>query len=215
MIKAVVYDFDGVIADSFPAVYHAYKKIAQELKLDFPQDIEGFRALYGKNYIECMQNLKIAQEDQARAKQMFSASMEEAGYLPFQGIDEVLSVSAKNHNLYLLSASSPGQLKSFLKKHEFDAFFQEIISAMERRERKAVLMQELIKKLSITPEEIISIGDRVTDYIAAKKNLIPDENIILTAYGWGLDRQAFPGVNIVDSPIEILELIKKINKKYI
>ena len=56
-IKAIIFDYDGVIVDSFPSVFEVYKIIAAECGGHIPKDLEEFRELYGYDYRECLRNL--------------------------------------------------------------------------------------------------------------------------------------------------------------
>ena len=47
----------------------------------------------------------------------------------------------------------------------------------------------------------------IFDYEAAQKAGIPDENIILVTYGWGLDQSRIGNVKIADTPEDIFKFI--------
>ena len=56
MIKAVIFDYDGVIVDTLPAVFEVYKVICRRFGVREPRDIEEYRSLYGYNFKSCLKN---------------------------------------------------------------------------------------------------------------------------------------------------------------
>ncbi len=63
MIKLIFFDYDGVIVDSFPTIYNVYRVMVRELGIKkFPDTLEEFCQIYGRNYRKCYENLGIPVE---------------------------------------------------------------------------------------------------------------------------------------------------------
>ena len=57
MVKWIIFDYDGVIVDSFPIVYEIYKMMCLKLNKEFPKDIEGFKKVYDHTSSGCYNHL--------------------------------------------------------------------------------------------------------------------------------------------------------------
>lgn len=74
MIKAVICDFDGTLADTFAANYHAYQKAFGEQGLTLTE--ETYRAAFGLRYDDFMrmmdiQDSQIAQDIRERKRELY------------------------------------------------------------------------------------------------------------------------------------------------
>lgn len=65
MIKAVICDFDGTLADTFAANYHAYQKAFEEQGLALTE--ETYRAAFGLRYDDFMRRMNIRDPQIAHA----------------------------------------------------------------------------------------------------------------------------------------------------
>ena len=74
MIKAITCDFDGTLADTFAANYHAYQKAFDEQGLTLTE--EAYRAAFGLRYDDFMRVMdirdpQIAQNIRERKKELY------------------------------------------------------------------------------------------------------------------------------------------------
>lgn len=215
MIKAIIFDYDGVIVDSFEGVFEVYKKICKNFRIAPPGDIDEFRKIYGYNYLECLDNLGIKEKDFGKANEIFSEEIVEIDHDIFENIAKVIEKLSAEHDLYLVSASSEKEILPRMKKFGLFDFFQEIYSGADKKMQKSEMFKETMNNFNYSPDEVITIGDRAIDYDASKKAGLDDENIILVTYGWGLNKKVIGDAKIANNPKEILNLIEKINKKTI
>jgi len=87
MIKLIIFDYDGVIVDSFKTVYEVYKIICQKLGVKKPKNIEVFRNIYGYNLIECQENLGIAPANFKKAGKIFEEEVVKKNPKLFNGMN--------------------------------------------------------------------------------------------------------------------------------
>ena len=76
--------------------------------------------------------------------------------------------------------------------------------------KKGHIIAEILADNNWRNQEAIYIGDRQIDYDISKQAGLPDENIILVTYGWGLDLGKVGKSNIAHSPKEIEKIIKEL-----
>jgi phosphoglycolate phosphatase len=208
MIKAIIFDYDGVIVDSFESLFKAYQKICKFFKVNCPTDMNNFRKIYGYNYIECFNNLGIQEKDFSKANEIYKNEMSVMKHRLFPGIAEVINELSKRYKLYLVSASFSQEILPRLKAHNLSKPFERIYCGADKKVRKSEIINSILDKYNYLPSEVISIGDRAIDYDVAKKVGLKDENIILVTYGWGLDRSRIGNSNVVDNPGDILNIFK-------
>lgn len=75
MLRSIIFDYDGVIVDSFISVFEVYEKICKRFKVAYQKTLEEFRKLYGYNYKELQKNLGIDEKDADEVGKIFSAEI--------------------------------------------------------------------------------------------------------------------------------------------
>ena len=210
MIKAIIFDYDGVIVDSFPTVHKVYQIMCKKIGKSCPATLVGFREQYGRSSREFMRKGNFTSEEIERADQMYLQEILKRDAPFFPGIKRVVEKLAQNYVLFLISASPQEDVELKLKRNKLDNHFMEIIGSRKNGPIKKVpeLLSLLIKN-NLKPDEVVMIGDRINDYEDARGAKI--RNILLVEYGWGYDRNKIPEhrqkIN-VKSPNDLLKAIK-------
>jgi len=212
MVKVIIFDYDGVIVDSFPGVFEVYKVICREFNVNCPTDIEEFRKLYGYNYFECLGNLGIDVANLDKVQEIFRREIRKYSHGLFPGTDELIKKLSEKYDLYLVSASHEEEIASKLENFDVSKYFKESYSSSGKGVSKSKLIKNIIDNNNLELEEVISIGDRLIDYDVAKKVGLDDSNIIITKYGWGFDNSELKLKNIAHKPGDILDIINKQNE---
>lgn len=206
-IKAIIFDYDGVIMDSFGSVFNAYKKICESLKITCPNSIDDFRKIYGYSFIDLHKNLGIKNNDTDYVHDIFKNEMVASEHKIFPGILDVLDELKDKYSLFLVTSSHSDEVLKKIKIFALESFFKQIYCGADKKIRKADLIKGLLKENNYSTKNVISIGDRLIDYDVAKKVGIRDENIILVRYGWGLDESKINKAKVANNPKEILNFI--------
>lgn len=213
MIKLIIFDYDGVIMDSFSTVHEVYMTMCESLGKDCPEKFEDFKNIYGYNSKELIKRLGFSEEDRKKGREIFKREVVKKNPSIFKGIDEVIKKLGEKYSLVLISSNNINEVKQKLKKHglieEFDLIFGGSSSPM----RKSPVIKKVMKQFNVSPEEVIVIGDRNPDYDKAIEAGLNTSNIILVEYGWGYDKDKIKNNEIktkVNKPEDILKAIKEI-----
>ncbi len=215
MLKAVVFDYDGVIVDSFPTVFNVYKIMCSELDIECPKTINKFRQVYGYTKKTAYENLGISPEDYEKADSIFKKEVVKQKPKLFPGIRSVLEKLSKDYLLILATSNFESEAIQKLKRFRLEKYFPYVIGNKSSgifRKRETTL--ELLKKLKIRKSETVFLGDRDVDYDVAKRLGI--SNILMVEYGWGYSnkKEVLKGQkHLIRKPVDILKAIKRVEKK--
>lgn len=203
MIKYVVFDFDGTIADTFPVVEKIGKEISKRYSLDIDSKEArkiGFKKALLKSKFPMWRIPQTVIEIKKRMSENVANNVE-----PIKNIKPILISLSKKYELGVLSSNSKENVETFLKRNKLHGLFQFILSDSSIF-GKHIVLKKLCKKLDINVEEIVYIGDEDRDIEAANKMGI--KNI---AVSWGFNSESTlkkvkPNY-IVSQPDEILKIL--------
>lgn len=221
-LELAIWDYDGVIVDSFPQVHHAYGAICRELGVKYERNLDKFRKEYmhAKNHINFLLNLGIEQENHAQADVIFKREFVKLQPVFFDGIEEVLRRMSDSMKMALISSNHTTEIIAKLAKINILHAFEDIFGCQIDGEyfSKTEPMKEAIGKFCSSPDYALVIGDRDMDYFHAREAGIPAENIILVDYGWGYDRKRMQEEGYclktkVDAPYKIVNALREIENR--
>jgi len=194
MIKLIIFDYDGVIVDSFSAVHIAYQNLCKRLNLNCPTDISTFKKIYGKSSLEANQNLGIT--DYAKASVIFKEEIMKLRPRLYDGIKGVLEKLSKQYKLVILSSGYYDDLVLKLKEFEIYDLFEEVYARVDSAKRlsKREYIPLILSKYFVHASEVFMVGDRDYDFEEGKASGI--NNIILVNYGWGHSENMSHPVNV-------------------
>ena len=204
MIKHVVFDFDGTIANTNPLVPEIINEVLDcyNKPLLSQIEIEEFLRMhwkdavkkYGIKFYELPKFALAAQK--AMREKIHQVDL-------FENIKEVLDYLSKLYTTSIISLNSKENIQEVINKHNIETI-EEVFSTKGKLTKKKTL-RKYIKKYNIHEHEILYIGDELGDIIACKEN-----NIKIIAVTWGYDsREILSSGNpdyLVDSPLEIAEI---------
>lgn len=206
-MSAIIFDFDGTLADSFPIAKELYFQWFNRHLTD--EEVDKLRNLPSLEAIKALRvpiyklpGLVI------RGRREFTKRMPEIQL--FSGLKEVLhELSAGGHQLYLLSSNSSQNVRLFLKGHDIDQLFTDVLANIGLL-GKSTAFRTIIRKHRLNKQDCISIADETRDVDAAKK-----VGITSLAVTWGYNgekilRTAQPTA-IIHQPSEIPAFIANRN----
>lgn len=211
--KLVIFDYDGVIVDSFPTQYEIYKVICQKLGKKIQPTIGEYSKAFWEGYIPYRASVGITtKEENELADKIYGEEVIKHKPPLFDGIREVLLELEKNYVIALVSANYKHNVLDKLAYYQIHHHFHHLIGLEENSHDvldKCVEIKKLLEQLGIDAKDALMIGDRNTDYFEAKAAGL--DKIILTNYGWGFDREKTPDrvAFEINEPNDILLAIRR------
>lgn len=180
MIKALIFDFDGVILESADLKTAAFEQLAKE---EFPGFIDDVVAYHRKNmgisrfvkFRYVFDNLlkkKLTPEIEKYLGDRFAAIISEnLKNVPFvKGSLEFLKAHHKTYKMFVASGTPEGELNEVAELREVRRYFDELHGS-PRTKQEIVL--DVLCRYRLQPNEVVFVGDAESDYLAAKLTGIP------------------------------------------
>jgi putative hydrolase of the HAD superfamily len=174
MIKAIVFDFDGLIVDTETIWYEAYKHVLKGYEIDLP--LSEFGKVIGTNngqlfrYIESLSDGKIQEEIiEAAAHEHYYSLMTEPELR--EGVLDYLEAAKKaGLKIGLASSSRRAWVVGYLKQFKIDHFFETIQTKDDVKNTKPdpELYLRATEALGVKPEEALAFEDSLNGLRAAR-----------------------------------------------
>jgi pyrophosphatase PpaX len=213
MIKAVIFDVDGVLIDSNKIIVEAYQKTAEKLGLRVPSPHEVVD-LMGRPLAEIVKILWTKSDAKLYMEEYRKLFMDETLVIPvIEGaVDAVREIRESGFKIGVLS----GKIMFFIKKHLREAgfninWFDAIVSFETTKKHKPDPKPLLyaINQLGVKTEETVYIGNALSDYECAR-NAKVEYFAVLTGSLRRKDLEKLGVKNIMNSVAELPDRVTKI-----
>lgn len=176
MTKGIIWDMDGVLADTAPFHYQAWKKIFDEKGIKFSW--EDFTHSFGMRNDKIIPKVlgrectpeEIADIDEE--KEAFFREFAKGNVKPLDNVIELLN-SLKNggFNMAVASSGTPENVKLVIEECRLTPFFSYLVNGKEVHHGKPhpEIFLFAAKKLNIPPEKCIVVEDAHAGIEGAKK----------------------------------------------
>jgi len=180
MLKGIIFDFDGVIAesvqvktDAFASVYEQYgdnivKKVIEHHEAN--GGMSRFEKI--KLYHESFLNKAITNEEiEELANQFSKLVVQKVIDSPYVlGALEYIQKCSTKYNLFISTGTPTNEMKQILVSKGIDKYFSEVYGSPDK---KSAHILKIISKYNYHPNELIFYGDANTDIDAAEQASIP------------------------------------------
>lgn len=166
MIKAVIFDMDGLLVNSEPVWYRARIEFLREIGFtwtwEHQKNTMGVSTKTWVNYIYDFVNQKLTEDEVlegivSRMKQYYKNGEIES----MPGAHEALNYSKDKFKVGLASGSYKELLYGAVKLNKWENIFDEILSGddIERGKPNPDIYLKVMKKLAVSPSETIVLED--------------------------------------------------------
>lgn len=207
MVKAVIFDFDGTLADSFEVFTEV---LAEALKRQ-PFTGQEIADLRGLSTREVMRELKVKKWQLPRlavkGRRLLGNRMDRVE--PFPDTDKLLSELHKaGCKIYILSTNDTSNIQQLTDKYGLDKYITKIYGDIGLF-GKVKWLKKLLKQEGLNAGECIYVGDETRDLEATKK-----AGIRCIAVAWGYGNPAtlakYSPFATAKDPSELLKVLKNI-----
>ena len=180
MLKGIIFDFDGVIADSIKVKTDAFASLYQQYgdnvitKVIEHHEANGGMSrfekikLYHGSYLNKVITNEGIQELANQFSKLVVKKVIESAYVP--GVLKYIQKCYEKHNLFISTGTPTKEMKLILKGRGIGQFFTDVYGSPAK---KTVHLNHILSKYDLKPDEMIFYGDSNSDCDAAKNARIP------------------------------------------
>lgn len=175
MIKAIIFDFDGVILESADMKTEAFRKLFCDYP-DYLDEIIGHHLKHQgiSRYVKFRHIYKeILKKDLTRdaeedlGKRFSDIALQEVMRAPFvTGAKEFLEEHDKRYHFFIASGTPEGELLGIISARGLEKHFKDIHGSPKT---KADIIRSIKGKYAFSEKEMVYIGDADTDRVAAEE----------------------------------------------
>jgi phosphoglycolate phosphatase len=207
-MAAIIFDFDGTIADSFDYVAGFLEK---HVRNTHPLTTEEKETLRGMTMKEMALHLGSPKWKLPLLFIIGRYAMGRAIYsVPiFEGMGKVLEqLQAEGHELAIVSSNNKRNIKKSLKQHHLYKYFTDVYGNAAFFGKKRAI-RRLMRRNSLEAKDTMYIGDEARDIVAAKA-----AGIRVISASWGFDERHILADHsptaIADKPEDIVRILEEI-----
>lgn len=209
-MQAIFFDFDGVIIDSVNIKTKGFEKLFAGFGEDIQSKVKAYHLEHGgisrfekiKYFYHSFLDKQITSEEiESIANQFSQIVLTEIIDLPLvEGALDFFQKNSEIVDLYIISGTPEEELKIIADKKNISVFFKGIFGSPKT---KTDIIQKIMFDKNYHREQVLFIGDAMTDYNAAINCGIP-------FLGVSNQDVIFPDkTNLCDNPFTFLERDKK------
>lgn len=205
-VDTVIFDFDGVIADSF----NIFAETLGEVVGRAPLSDELLEDLRGSSTREIIKKLDVKKWQMPKLITKGRKGIAEKTHTvkPFKGMPEAINKISKDYKVYILSTNEKKAIEDFLEKYSLRDCVDNIYSGTGIF-GKAKRLGNLLRQEQLSVKQCLYVGDETRDVEAAHSIRIK-----CLAVGWGYSKPAslksYDPDAFASKPTDLLNIVKSL-----
>ena len=172
-IKAVLFDLDGTLLDSFGLHYAAYEVMFAEFGIEMKKEL--FLRSYSPNWYRTYQAFGLAEEHWPSANDLWLRAAENHVAELFPDFIDVLDQLSAEFELGIVTSGSKSRVLRDMDRLEIHRYFSILVTGDDITEPKPAPqgLQMAMEYLSISPVEAVYVGDAHADFEMSRAAGVP------------------------------------------
>lgn len=175
MVKAIIFDFDGVITETADIKTEAFRKLFSEYPKKQKEIVRyhlenagisryvKFRYIYEK----LLKKELSGQEEKELGRRFSEIVLQKILVAPFvNGAKEFINNNRSRYQLFIASGTPEAELDDIVTRRNLKEYFKEIYGSPKE---KSNIIEEIRNKHSFDKNSVVYVGDAESDRIAAEK----------------------------------------------
>jgi len=175
MLKAIIFDFDGVICESSEIKTEAFRRLFSQ----YPRHRKEIIAYHERNggisrfvkfkviYRDILKKKLTAEQTRYLGKKFAQYSLQavlKAGYV--KGAIPFFKKYHKELFLFIVSGTPQAEMRLIAKNRQLTKFFKGVFGSPRTKKE---LIAQILRQNKLKKEEVIFVGDSINDYEGAKE----------------------------------------------
>jgi len=172
MIKAILFDFDGTLADTLPYYVKAYRQALGLIGFPSYSEKEIVTVCFGKKEADICNALNVPEETKKFSESYFNGIKQLFKSVPLfdKTMDTLMKLKEKNISASIITFQYRWYMDMMMKQYDIAPYIDKIISADDVKHPKP--NPEAITKFctmsNLIPEECLMVGDSRGDILMGK-----------------------------------------------
>ena len=207
-MAAIIFDFDGTIADSFEAVVRIFHELTCRHE---PIGLAEIERLRGMSILQVAEELHIQPWKMPfllmRGRRRMNRRM--GGITAQPGVPGVVrKLYEEGHQLFIVSSNSQKNIRLFLRQHHMNKEFVKLYGGVGLL-GKSKMLKKVLRRNKLDPGNTWYVGDEVRDINGAHQ-----AGLHVAAVAWGYNtvdilREHQPN-RLIETPAELLDFLEEI-----
>src|SRR2546428_7766501 len=162
--RAVLFDLDGTLLDSFQSHYRVYQHVFADLRIGF--DEGTFVQYYSPNWYRLYERIGLSRDRWPDADQLWLHYYEQETPGPRDGAAEVLAaVKASRRALGLVTSGERFRVERDLDRLGWSTFFDAVVCGTDSPQLKPHPgpLRRALESLNAAPAQAVYVGDTIED----------------------------------------------------
>ena len=174
MIKSIIFDFDGVIANTNNVKTEAFVKLFDEYPDNIKDAIRKFHLQNGgMSRFDKLRFIYTSIINEPLSEERFrilcsdfrNFVMDGVINAPlFDGVEEFLEANRTRYGLYIVSGTPEEEIREIVGRKKLDKYFSGVYGSPRS---KKLLLEYVMSENDYAPQEVIFLGDSINDYEGA------------------------------------------------
>ncbi len=192
-LKALLFDLDGTLLDSFSAHLEAYRLMFA--RFGIPITKESFLAAYSPNWYETYQAMGLPKEAWERANSFWLETAAQQTPRLFPDVERIWAQLSSSYQLGLVTSGSKSRVFRDIERTGIKTIFAAVITGDDVQQPKPAPegLELALASLEVQPHEAVYIGDAQADYEMAHAARVQFVGV----------QSAFSSLKAIDSCIQV------------